>query len=220
MFIGITTKENERDFYITKKIPELVIERGAFPLMLPGYDNELYIKELSNTLSGLILAGGGDVDPALYGEQNTNSREINLKRDIFEITLVKSMYALRKPILAICRGMQVVNVAFGGTLIQHIDGHYQKEPRDKTTHRIFIRQGTILYDIIKKDSIEVNSFHHQAIKDIAPMFRVSAVSQDGIIEGIEHLEHPFLIGIQFHPEYMHEKEPFKRLFDAFIGASK
>ncbi len=216
MFVGITIKENEKNFYITKKIPELVIKRGAFPLMLPGYNSEFYVKEISEILSGLILAGGGDVDPALYGEKNTKSKEINRQRDLFEIKLIKSMYVLRKPVLAICRGMQVLNVAFGGTLYQHIEGHFQKEPKDMTTHRIFLRKNTMLYDIIGKDSMDVNSFHHQAVKDIAPMFRVSGVSEDGIVEAMEHTEHPFFIGVQFHPEYMHEKEPFKRLFDAFI----
>lgn len=220
MFVGITTKENEKDFYITKKIPELVIKRGAVPLMLPGYNNENYIKELANMLSGLILSGGGDVDPSLYGRENTHSKGINRDRDQFEIKLIQGLYKNNKPILAICRGMQILNVAFGGTLIQHIDGHFQKEPTDVPTHKIFIRRDSKLYSIMREESVDVNSFHHQSVEHIPPLFRISAISEDGIIEAMEHVNHPFLIGIQFHAEYMHEKEPFSKLFDAFIESLK
>ncbi len=220
MFVGITIKENEKDFYITKKLPELVIRRGASPLMLPGYNNEKYIKELSSILSGLILSGGGDVEPSLYGKENTHSKGINKERDLFEIKLIKALYLSKKPILAICRGMQILNVAFGGTLIQHIDGHYQKEKPNIPTHSVFIKKGTKLYEIIKETSLKVNSFHHQCVDKIPPLFNVSAVSDDGIIEGMEHVHHPFLIGIQFHAEYMHDKAPFNRLFDAFIESLK
>lgn len=216
MFVGITVKENENDFYITKKIPELVIKRGAFPIMLPGYNDNKYVEQLSNVLSGLILSGGGDVDPALYNESNKGSKDLNRERDEFEIKLIRELYNKNKPILAICRGMQVLNVAFGGTLIQHVEGHYQKESREVLTHEIFIRKGTRLHGILGKDRIKVNSFHHQAIKDVAPFFVVSAVSDDGIIEAIEHTSHKFILGVQFHPEYMHEKEPFSRLFNYFI----
>lgn len=220
MFVGITIKENERDFYITKKIPELIITRGTYPLMLPGYNDENYIEHLSRILSGLILSGGGDVDPSLYNEENAGSKEINRERDEFEIKLIKKLYEKSKPILAICRGMQVLNVAFGGTLIQHIEGHYQKEARDVLTHDIFIRKGTKLYEIVKRENMKVNSFHHQALDKVAPLFIVSAVSPDGVIEAIEHLSSKFVIGVQFHPEYMHDKEPFHNLFDAFIESLK
>ncbi len=220
MLVGITVKENDKDFYITKKIPELVIQRGKHPILLPGYDDDSYIRDMSEKISGLILAGGGDVDPALYGETDKGSRGISRTRDIFEIKLIRKMYELEKPVMAICRGLQVMNVAFGGTLLQHIEGHYQKEARDVFTHEVFIREGTRLYEIIGKDRIEVNSFHHQAIKEVAPLFIVSAVSKDGIIEGMEHSKHPFMIGVQFHPEYMHQREPFNRLFDAFIESLK
>lgn len=220
MFVGISVKENKKDFYITKKIPELVLKRHASPIMLPGYDSEPYIEELSHMLSGLLLTGGGDVDPSLYGQHKTLSREINLQRDNFEIKLIKRMYSMGKPILAICRGMQVLNVAFGGTLIQHIEGHFQKEEKDVPSHKIFIRENTLLHKIVKRKDIQVNSFHHQAIKEIAPIFIVSAVSEDGIIEAVEHVKHPFIVGVQFHPEYMHEIEPFNSLFNAFIEVLK
>lgn len=220
MLVGITIKENEKDFYITKKLPELVIKRGAFPVMLPGYNDEKYIERISRVLKGLILSGGGDVDPSLYAQKNTHSKGIIRERDEFEIKLLRKFYEQDKPVLAICRGMQVLNVAFGGTLIQHIEGHYQKEGREVLTHDIFIRKGTKLYNIIGKERIMVNSFHHQAIRDIAPLFVISAVSSDGIIEAVEHSSKKFFIGVQFHPEYMHDKEPFKSIFDAFIEALK
>ncbi|HYI97952.1 MAG TPA: gamma-glutamyl-gamma-aminobutyrate hydrolase family protein [Bryobacteraceae bacterium] len=152
---------------------------------------------------GVILTGGTDIDPALYGE--TRQRETDVPdpdRDAAEVSLVRQALERDMPILAICRGHQLLNVALGGTLVQHMEGHQQRtEDRSLPAHNIAIKSGTLLNEIADAEIWPVNSRHHQAIKSLAPDLRVAAVDErDNTIEAIYHPKRRFVLGVQWHPE--------------------
>jgi len=205
-----------------------VIERCAgIPFILPPASHDAVIDKYSEMLDGLLLTGGVDVDPLLFGEQPAGTREITPERDTFEIKLVRKFMSLNKPILGICRGIQVLNIAAEGSIFQDIESqvpsvikHMQEAPRWHPTHTIEIVPGTKLGKIYRVPKAVVNTFHHQAVKDAAPGFCVSAVAADGIIEAIESLKHKFIVGVQWHPEHMvfRDKASLK-LFKAFVDAS-
>lgn len=204
-----------------------IIESEGIPLVLPVHDNIEVIKNLANNLDGLILAGGVDPDPILFGEDCLQGMgNISPERDKFEYLLLEEFLKTKKPILAICRGLQLVNIYYGGTLYQDISyvdtkiQHKQKWQLDLPTHNIDIL-GTdhIFYDIFGKKT-RVNSFHHQMIKDIAPNLTPIAKSADGIIEAFQNKDHPFFYGTQWHPEMMSVRgnKNMKQIFNKFIEA--
>ncbi len=222
MFIGITCKSSPNSLYLPRKYIESIESNGGEPLLIPHINKFEYIEEISNLLAGILFAGGGDIEPKFYKEERMGElKRVDEKRDAFEIKLLQRFFKNRKPVLGICRGMQVLNVALGGTLYQDIEKitpqrHWQKNPPPQSSHEIEIMENTTLYKIFKTKKLMVNSFHHQAIKELGEGFLVSAKAKDNIIEAIEHKEHPFMLGVQFHPEYMYEKEPFKNLFKYFV----
>ncbi|MBQ6884006.1 MAG: gamma-glutamyl-gamma-aminobutyrate hydrolase family protein [Clostridia bacterium] len=146
-------------------------------------------------LDGLILTGGGDVAPCLYGERCTHASDIDLMRDQKEFLLIKKYLRENKPILGICRGLQVINVFFGGTLYQHVPCHSQVNNKD-TYHKVFTRKNTFMGTLFG-DTLSVNSAHHQAINTLGKGLRVSAIAPDNVIEAVEAKN---LIATQFHPE--------------------
>jgi len=168
-----------------------------------------------------------DVDPEYFGEQPAGTREITPERDLFEISLVRKFLAVDKPILGICRGVQVINIAAKGSIYQDIEGqiegaikHIQEAPKWHPTHTIVIEPGTKLGKIYRGLETRVNSFHHQATKDLAPGFCVSARALDGVVEAIESKAHRFVVGVQWHPEQMIFNDLSSlRLFKAFVDAS-
>lgn len=183
-------------------------EAGGTVVMLPPGE-----KIDEKGLNGLLLPGGGDVEPSLYGEENQGSESIDEERDKWEMELTRVFFQKNKPILGICRGAQVLNVALGGTLYQNIKGH--REGR----HLIRIEKGSLLSDILcGVEALEVNSSHHQAVKEVAPSLRAIAWSDDGVIEGVEG--DGFILGIQFHPERMLEEQPIFNIFKQFVQASR
>ena len=204
--IGIT--KGEGDLSGEECYRQAIERAGGKVVMLPP-DREEEIEEIV----GLLLAGGGDVAPRFYNEKNQGSHSIDVKRDEWEIKLVKRFREEGKPILGICRGIQVLNVAFCGSLCQDIEGH-------RNYHLIEIEEGSLLYDILGgRKQIEVNSSHHQAIKRLAPTLRATAWSKDNIIEAVEGKGEEFLLGVQFHPERLIvEKEIFLNIFKSFINA--
>ena len=226
IIIGITLKNRKDEFYIPNTYISAFSSRGAGVILIPYIIKKEYTDWLVDSLSGLVLAGGGDISPEFYGtDEKEELKNVNRERDLFEIEIVKAFSKTGKPLLGICRGMQVINVSFGGSIYQDIKKitkvkHWQKEPPSQPTHYIKIKNNTKLSKIFKKDVIKVNSIHHQAVKELADGFVVSALSEDEIIEAIEHREHPYLIGVQFHPEYMHNVAPFSYLFDSFIEKVK
>jgi len=219
-FIGISCQSSSEHYYLAKAYVKALALHGVRPLLISHFDDEVFINHIAGQLKGLVLAGGWDIDPEFYGG-GYGGRRYDPVRDKFEILLAKKMFQMKKPVLGICRGMQLINVAFGGSLYNDVSeitrrNHWQRIPVDKPSHSVFIKRNTKLFRILKTEEVEVNSFHHQAIKEVANDFMVSAVSEDGVIEAIEHKEHPYFIGVQFHPEYMSEREPFIELFSSFV----
>ena len=177
-----------------------------FPLFHQNSVNDYFLK----TLDGLVITGGNfDISPALYSETTDGSRNIKNKRTNFEIEIFKKFLQTSKPILGICGGEQLMNVASGGDLIQDIKtsiksniNHEQINPRNEVSHEVNIKNNSKLYQIIKEDKIKVNSAHHQSVKKTGENFTASAFASDAIIEAIEHTQHPWCLGIQWHPEFL------------------
>lgn len=187
-----------------------VSRHGAIPLPLPH--EVAFVDAYLDRLDGLIITGGAfDVSPELYGESTTHETVTTKdRRTKFEFAITRGAIERRMPILGICGGQQLLNVVLGGTLIQHIPDsienaleHEQKNPRTEPGHSIAISPGTLLHRIVKKDRMEVNSAHHQAVAKPAPGAIIDATAPDGVIEGIElpTQVHPFCLGVQWHPEY-------------------
>ena len=199
-----------------------IYEFGGIPF--PLFHNIQSISELIDKLDGLIITGGNfDINPELYSKNILGSRTIKSKRTEFEIRIFKKFLKIKKPILGICGGQQLINVACGGTLIQDIKSekpslinHEQTNPRDETSHIIQIKKDTKLYTIIKKNKIFVNSAHHQSVEILGKKLIESAKSEDSIVEAIEHIEHPWCIGVQWHPEFLITPSD-KLLFKHFIS---
>jgi putative glutamine amidotransferase len=225
-----------------------IYHAGGSPLVIPIPDIGLrgsyaeLARGFVRRLDGVLLSGGDDIDAHLYGEDNLEfNGSFTEERDLFEIELCGSAASLKKPILGICRGIQALNVAMGGTLIQDIarqrgDGkplqHAQKAPSHSPVHAVELAPGSLVAGILLGPgspdaggtSVRVNSFHHQAIKDVAPDFVISAAAADGIVEAIEPQTpgaeaHPFTIGVQWHPERMwRHHEHARNLFVKFVEA--
>jgi putative glutamine amidotransferase len=179
-----------------------------------------------DSVAGLVLTGGEDVDPARYGEQRHEKvRSVNAARDATEAALIEEARARGKPVLAICRGIQILNVALGGTLVQDIPSecrtnidHDDEGARTSRTHDVDIEPGSLIAKAVGAEHVSVNSFHHQSVKRVADGMRVTARSPDGVIEGIESTDDDWwAMGVQWHPEEMTDSaEPWDRgLFKAF-----
>lgn len=231
--IGVTVDKNRSDGYNYEKINECnlqaLIASGAIPIMLPITGDDELIDDYLNIVEGLYFSGGSDIHPLIFNEDPIKEiGGIDYSRDEFEIKLFKKAAAKNMPILGICRGEQVINVASGGSLYQDIyaqrngtNGHSPKfSSGGYAHHKVKIAKDSMVYNILKTEETNVNSFHHQAVKDVAEGYKVTAVSEDGIIEAIESVEHSFIVGIQWHPEIMFERYPeFLKIFEALVNAS-
>lgn len=206
------------------KYIEAIKRVGGIPLVIPYIDLEIRKDEFFDLFDGFLLSGGGDVHPMFYGEEPRKTEKVIPERDKFEIEIVKKCFENKKPILGICRGLQVMNVSMGGTLIQDIESyieHKQSAPYNKLTHSIIIDKKSQLYEIFGKEELMVNSFHHQAIRKLGEELKISAKAKDEIVEAIESEKHPFFIGVQFHPEHLFEEnEIFFNLFKSFVECCK
>lgn len=201
-----------------------VVEAGGLPVLLPHEPAQ--VGAYLGLIGGLIVTGGAfDVDPALFGAASRHASVITKdRRTEFELAMTKGALAADKPVFGICGGQQLLNVALGGTLIQHIPdevpaalAHEQPNPRTEPGHTVAITEGTLLRRITGVSELAVNSAHHQAVKEVAPGLIVDARAPDGVIEGIEDPSRRFCIGVQWHPEYG-LSDGDKRLFAAFIAA--
>lgn len=189
-------------------------------VMFHDVDKE-YIKEVCEHFDGFLFCGGEDIDPKYYGEEKSRLLgNICSVRDEYEEKMFAAAYKTGKPILGICRGMQVINVFLGGSLHQHVDGHKQAESRDARTHTVELCESGVLRKILGESAIAVNSFHHQIVKRLAADLICNATStNDGYIEAFHHKEHPFLLGVQWHPEcYFELSETSSKIFNEFIKA--
>ena len=202
---------------VSCKFAESIRQVGGLPLVIPVGD-ESVVHDYVEMIDKLILTGGQNVHPQFYGEEKTiDSDDYNLTRDEFELALLQEALRQNKPILAICRGVQLVNVAFGGTLNQEIEGHGQGLPFG-TSHSIETVEGSVVSKLFSKES-QVNSVHRQSIKDLAPNFRVTAVDpRDQTIEAIESIDEHRIIGLQWHPEFLvNEEDGNLELFEYLLN---
>ncbi|MGE5594013.1 MAG: gamma-glutamyl-gamma-aminobutyrate hydrolase family protein [Betaproteobacteria bacterium] len=198
---------------------------GSEVVILPAGDGESALR-LAESLGGVVLSGGADLDPRHFGEEpHPSLGHIDPERDEFELALVKAAVQAGTPILAICRGIQVLNVAMGGTLYQDIPSqvngaikHRQDAPRYYASHQVIVERHSKLAGMVGAGEVLVNSFHHQAVRQVAPGFVVSARSSDGVIEGIESVHDLFVVGVQWHPECMTDRYPAMfEIFAAFVA---
>ena len=199
---GVGTPEIKRDFY-RSALREAGIESVETATALDGLD-------------GLMLAGGTDVDPALYGEtRRLETDEPDTVRDELEVRLLRDALALDIPVFGICRGLQTFNVAMGGTLHQHVEGH--KFPKQREVHSVAIAPGSLLESILGPGEYMVNSRHHQCAAKIADGLIVTAAAPDGVVEALEAPGRRFVLAVQWHPEARTDG-PDRKLFDAFAQA--
>ncbi|MGE5561560.1 MAG: gamma-glutamyl-gamma-aminobutyrate hydrolase family protein [Chloroflexota bacterium] len=200
---------------------------GGLPLILPITSDIEVLKEIAQRVDGLLFTGGPDLDPLLFDEEPLPGQgSINPPRDFVDIELMRIALAKDLPILGICRGVQVLAVAAGGSLYQDIPSqvkgtlkHAQAAPRSYATHSVTVKPGTKLACIMERASFRVNTFHHQAVKDVPHGFIVSAEADDGIVECIESATHRFALGTQFHPECFWEARTFLPIFQALVRSA-
>lgn len=225
--IGLTMHPAQKKMEINNGYIQSVELAGGIPICLPAI-SEQNVEILLSKLDGLLVIGGDDIDPFLFGEEpHAKLGEVVSSRDVSDLLVTKKAFERQLPILAVCRGHQVLNVVFGGTIIQDIPSqvegalmHKQLSARAEVMHSV-ISLSPRLQDIFGGETIRVNSFHHQSIGKLGEGLVASGVAKDGIIEAVEHPEHPYCIGVQWHPE---ELAPMgnmaaQRLFKSFIDAS-
>ena len=206
-----------------------IAHAGGAPLLIPNLTDPILLRRLYEALDGLLLPGGADVDPGRFGEMpHEKLGSIDAIRDETEITLARWAMEEGLPLLAICRGLQVLNVAQGGSLVQDIQSQipdaqqhdwYAEFPRDHLSHSVTILPDAKLADIMEDTTLKVNSLHHQSVKVVAPGLLITAHAPDGVIEAAEAAEQPFVIGVQWHPEELVDHRQHKhKIFVALIEA--
>lgn len=223
---SIRGKQNQDLTICTGDYINSVEKAGGVPVVAPCIADEEAVLRMFEVADGILFTGGEDVHPRYYNENiEADNLGISDRRDSFELILARHALKSNKPILGICRGMQLLNVAAGGTLYQDLKtkiGHtVPNTPKERLLHDVKITENTRLHEIYKKDIKEVNSFHHQAVKDLADAYIPTAKAADGIIEGFEMKGDRFLVGVQWHPEMLHERYPEElEIFKAFIKSIK
>ena len=203
-------------------------QAGCLPMILPLTKEPEEIDQMLTMVDGILLTGGQDVSPALYGEAPAGTGEICELRDTMERHLLKKVMVLDKPVLGICRGIQFLNAALGGSLYQDIPSqhpsaveHHQSPPYDKPSHEVKLVQGSPLQTLLGQEELLVNSYHHQAVKRLADGLEVMAWSEDGLVEAVWKPDQRFLWAVQWHPEFsFRTEEASRRIFAAFAGSMK
>jgi putative glutamine amidotransferase len=215
---------------------EGVYRSGGVPVLIPplscSEDSDSRLDatgEFINRIHGLLLSGGQDVHPSYFGEQpHTAIGRVNPLRDQMELSLCLQAVKAGLPVFGICRGAQLLNIALGGDIYQDIASqsgekglicHNQPAPKWFGFHDVRVREGSRLHQILGTDKLSVNSFHHQAVRRLAPVLKPAAAAADGVIEAVESDNRPFLIGVQWHPECMLDDPYMLKLFEAFVQAA-
>jgi putative glutamine amidotransferase len=206
-----------------------VTQAGGLPVLIPSILPEEDFLELYSQLQGIMFTGGGDVSLSYFeGVQHVRISGVDESRDLTEISLLRKAVNDGKPLLGICRGTQVMNVALGGTLYTHVadqvkgalDHDYPGELFSAIVHPVSVDETTRAAEIFGETLLHVNSLHHQALKDIAPSLRVAGNAPDGVVEIVEIPEHPYAVGVQWHPEWLTDQPVTRRLFKSFVDAAK
>lgn len=232
--IGITTFRTDSGrgytyFSLTETYVRAVAAGGALPVMIPLGLPEDDLDRIRKKLDGLVLPGGGDIDPAIYsGIPHPSVSEIDPDRDRVELYLARKFAGDRRPLLGICRGMQLLNVALGGTLYTHIPDQlpdaiahdlWPGQGHDHDHHVVRIEEETALAGILGHPVVEVNSLHHQGVRDLAPGLIPTAYAPDGLVEAYELPDHPFGLAVQWHPERLDGERAMPGLFEALTRAA-
>ncbi len=227
---SITVAKHPERAYLNSAYLHAVQQAGGVPVPLPPQISAASLEQLGAGLHGLLLTGGGDVDPALFGEAPHHTLyDVAPARDTLETAALTLALRRGLPVLAVCRGIQVLNVALGGSLYQDVGTdpgtqipHSQTEPRDQPTHKVKVTPGSRLAETLGADELEVNSMHHQAIKRLGRGLTAVAWAPDQVVEGAE-LDDPtrFVLGVQWHPEELvGHSESARRLFAALVAAAR
>ena len=232
--IGITTSRvlnnaNIQVMSTAEAYVQAVYRAGGLPVLIPLGITDADLKALLARLDGLLFTGGGDIAPGRYGGQpHPRVYDIDPDRDRVEINLVQMAVDGGMPFLGICRGFQVLNVAMGGTMYEDIlDQHpgalkhdyFPGYPREMLVHPVQVAPGSRLAEILEQTEVEVNSLHHQGVRQVPEALRTTAFAPDGIPEAVELPGHPFGLAVQWHPEWLQAHAPMRRLFEALVGAA-
>ncbi|MDF2474112.1 MAG: peptidase [Anaerocolumna sp.] len=229
--IGLTPQyDSERDrIWIGPNYMNAIRAAGGIPILLPLHVKKEDLVVAAEMCDGFLFTGGSDISPFRFGEETIQQcGVVQPERDLMEEDLFSIAMESDKPILGICRGIQILNVFLGGTLYQDIStqfdssvmlAHYQKSGNAVLSHNVIVEKDTLLCDIVGKEYMPVNSFHHQAIKDLAPTLEIAAVSPDSLIEAVYRPDKSFFLGVQWHPEHLYRKnEDALKIFEAFVDA--
>lgn len=205
---------------------EALYQAGGLPVLLPYAENKEMAREIVGSIDGLLLAGGGDILPARYGEKTLETcGKLEEERDVSELLIIEAALEHNMPIFGICRGVQILAVALGGTLFQDIPSqlglppqtHRQETPSDQPHHAVRFKEGGLFARITDTELMLTNSLHHQSIKDAGPRLRIEGITMDGIVEAVSMIGREEVFGVQFHPECLaHYNDWAKRLFVYFI----
>lgn len=225
--IGITTngRGDDRRFNLPANYVDAVRRAGGIPVLLPP--GEPYQDQLLNLLDGVIFSGGGDIDPARYnGAPHETIYRVDPERDDSEFNLIHLVLAAELPTLNICRGTQVLNVALGGSLIEHLPDEvngevtHRADPGGYVHHPVSVDPDSHLAQIMGHNEVNSASWHHQAVREVAPGLKIVAQADDGTIEALEMPGHPWLVAVQWHPESIAADDPAQqRIFDALVEAA-
>lgn len=206
-----------------------VVSAGGIPLVIPAGIPSDDLPGLFARLDGILFTGGGDIHPRRFnGESHPRVYGVEEQRDDLEIRLAQMAAEAGKPFLGICRGIQVINVALGGSLYTDIGDqkpgalrhdYFPNIPREHLAHAVAVEAGSRLAQALGGEQFEVNSLHHQGLQSIAPAMQVTATSPDGLVEAVELPDHPFAVGVQWHPEWLQAYQPQRQLFQALIRAA-
>lgn len=232
--IGITTRNNkDADGHPTVSLQhayiDAVVEAGGIALPIPCNLPEEVLMDLYSRLDGILFSGGGDISLDRFsGSPHPRIGGVDPMRDAAELSLLRSAAEYGKPMLGICRGAQLMNVALGGTLYTHLrdqlpnalDHDYPGNLRRVLVHPVNVDESSRLAEIFGETFLNVNSLHHQGLKDIAPGLRVAGHAPDGLVEAVEIPYHPFAVAVQWHPEWLIDQLPMQRLFESFVSAAQ
>lgn len=216
--------DEKNSYWMLPQYMQMIEQAGGLPVMLPMSHDHMILKQIAESFDGFLFTGGHDISPHLYHQKAMiQCGQICSCRDDMEKELFQLIYQKNKPILGICRGIQLFNVLLGGTLYQDLPSqreswinHHQSPPYDKPQHNNTIVKATPLYDLLAVEKLQVNSYHHQAIKELSPLLKAMAISEDGLIEAIYHPDKKYLWAIQWHPEYMMDDQSSQYIIAEFI----